>query len=217
MNGVYQHVITYNPCFCVIRHNIANICVTQLSLDSRTDLPKVRYATALDWFLLMSFFYCIATLLEFAGVHFFTKVGSGEIPATLNDYDDDYLEEDPDEYVPKMQAHVVSAAEAAAAADAADWEDVLDAADGGDGLTSDDDDDVGGVAANGKCGVGGDGDGTVTTKEPVGGMMKNKCGGQSRDGLICPIYSVSMCGRCNLIVECVLYLTLVALEIMRNI
>ena len=26
----------------------------------------------------MSFFYCIATLLEFAGVHYFTKVGSGE-------------------------------------------------------------------------------------------------------------------------------------------
>lgn len=32
----------------------------------------------------MSFFYCIATLLEFAGVHYFTKVGSGEIPI-LND------------------------------------------------------------------------------------------------------------------------------------
>lgn len=55
------------------------------SLDSRTDLPKVRYATALDWFLLMSFFYCIATLLEFAGVHYFTKLGSGEIPALLTD------------------------------------------------------------------------------------------------------------------------------------
>lgn len=55
------------------------------SLDSRTDLPKVRYATALDWFLLMSFFYCIATLLEFAGVHYFTKVGSGEIHALADD------------------------------------------------------------------------------------------------------------------------------------
>lgn len=55
------------------------------SLDSRTDLPKVRYATALDWFLLMSFFYCIATLLEFAGVHYFTKVGSGEIPEITDD------------------------------------------------------------------------------------------------------------------------------------
>ncbi|XP_071653113.1 uncharacterized protein [Temnothorax longispinosus] len=28
----------------------------------------------------MSFGYCIATLLEFAGIHYFTKVGSGEIP-----------------------------------------------------------------------------------------------------------------------------------------
>lgn len=57
----------------------------RFSLDSRTDLPKVRYATALDWFLLMSFFYCIATLLEFAGVHYFTKVGSGEIPEITED------------------------------------------------------------------------------------------------------------------------------------
>lgn len=45
----------------------------------------MRYATALDWFLLMSFFYCIATLLEFAGVHYFTKVGSGEIPEITDD------------------------------------------------------------------------------------------------------------------------------------
>ncbi|KAL0106942.1 hypothetical protein PUN28_015454 [Cardiocondyla obscurior] len=64
------------------------LTLSTISLDSRTDLPKVRYATALDWFLLMSFGYCIATLLEFAGVHYFTKVGSGEIPL-----DDDEWEE----------------------------------------------------------------------------------------------------------------------------
>lgn len=62
------------------------------SLDSRTDLPKVRYATALDWFLLMSFFYCIATLLEFAGVHYFTKVGSGEINTLTDDEWEDVAE-----------------------------------------------------------------------------------------------------------------------------
>lgn len=62
------------------------------SLDSRTDLPKVRYATALDWFLLMSFFYCIATLLEFAGVHFFTKVGSGEVSMLIDDEWEDLVE-----------------------------------------------------------------------------------------------------------------------------
>ena len=43
-------------------------------MDSRSDLPKVHYATALDWFIICSFLYCIASILEFAGVHYFTKV-----------------------------------------------------------------------------------------------------------------------------------------------
>ncbi|XP_055684188.1 gamma-aminobutyric acid receptor alpha-like [Lutzomyia longipalpis] len=64
------------------------LTLSTISLDSRKDLPKVRYATALDWFLLMSFFYCIATLLEFAGVHYFTKVGSGEIPVDEDEWED---------------------------------------------------------------------------------------------------------------------------------
>ncbi|KAL1506054.1 hypothetical protein ABEB36_005486 [Hypothenemus hampei] len=64
------------------------LTLSTISLDSRTDLPKVRYATALDWFLLMSFLYCIATLLEFAGVHYFTKVGSGEIPMDEDEWED---------------------------------------------------------------------------------------------------------------------------------
>ncbi|XP_015514821.1 gamma-aminobutyric acid receptor subunit alpha-1 isoform X1 [Neodiprion lecontei] len=69
------------------------LTLSTISLDSRTDLPKVKYATALDWFLLMSFFYCIATLLEFAGVHYFTKVGSGEFSVDEEDnWDDDFEE-----------------------------------------------------------------------------------------------------------------------------
>ncbi|XP_037938747.1 gamma-aminobutyric acid receptor alpha-like [Teleopsis dalmanni] len=71
----------------------AVLTLSTISLDSRTDLPKVKYATALDWFLLMSFLYCIATLLEFAGVHYFTKVGSGEIPASEDEWEN--IEEDP--------------------------------------------------------------------------------------------------------------------------
>ena len=35
---------------------------------------QVHYATALDWFIVCSFLYCMASLLEFAGVHYFTKV-----------------------------------------------------------------------------------------------------------------------------------------------
>ena len=50
------------------------LTLSTISLDSRTDLPKVHYATALDWFIICCFGYCIATLLEFAGVHYFTKV-----------------------------------------------------------------------------------------------------------------------------------------------
>lgn len=95
---LYLHQV-YVPCILIVilswvsfwihreaTSDRVGLCITTvltlstISLDSRTDLPKVRYATALDWFLLMSFFYCIATLLEFAGVHYFTKVGSGEIP-----------------------------------------------------------------------------------------------------------------------------------------
>lgn len=70
------------------------LTLSTISLDSRTDLPKVRYATALDCFLLMSFFYCIATLLEFAGVHYFTKVGSGEIQIADDDEWEDVDEAD---------------------------------------------------------------------------------------------------------------------------
>ncbi|XP_028968513.1 gamma-aminobutyric acid receptor alpha-like [Galendromus occidentalis] len=46
--------------------------------DTRTDLPKVPYPTALDWFVIMCFAFVMLTLLEYAGVHYFTKVGSGE-------------------------------------------------------------------------------------------------------------------------------------------
>ena len=48
-------------------------------MDTRDDLPKVPYATALDWFVIMCFGFVIGTLLEYAGVHYFTKIDSGEI------------------------------------------------------------------------------------------------------------------------------------------
>jgi len=57
----------------------AVLTLSTIALDSRTGLPKVHYATALDWFIICSFLYCMASLLEFAGVHYFTKVGSGEV------------------------------------------------------------------------------------------------------------------------------------------
>ena len=71
----------------------AVLTLSAISMDSRSDLPKVQYATmlyctvlycsvlqvqyatALDWFIICSFLYCLASILEFAGVHYFTKVG----------------------------------------------------------------------------------------------------------------------------------------------
>ncbi|XP_064482178.1 gamma-aminobutyric acid receptor alpha-like isoform X2 [Ornithodoros turicata] len=58
------------------------LTLSTFGLDTRTDLPKVPYPTSLDWFVIMCFSFVIFTLLEFAGVHYFTKVGSGEFPCT---------------------------------------------------------------------------------------------------------------------------------------
>ena len=52
--------------------------MTFLGLEARTDLPKVSYPTALDFFVFLSFAFIFATILQFAIVHYFTKYGSGE-------------------------------------------------------------------------------------------------------------------------------------------
>lgn len=52
--------------------------MTFLGLEARTDLPKVSYPTALDFFVFLSFVFIFATILQFAVVHYFTKYGSGE-------------------------------------------------------------------------------------------------------------------------------------------
>ena len=52
--------------------------MTFLGIDNRQDLPKVSYATALDIFVAVSFVFVLATVIQFAAVHFFTKYGTGE-------------------------------------------------------------------------------------------------------------------------------------------
>ena len=58
-------------------------------MDSSKDLPKVPYATSLDWFVLLCFGFVIASVLEFAGVHYFTKLDYGDMPP---DPKDEYLD-----------------------------------------------------------------------------------------------------------------------------
>lgn len=82
----------------------AVLTLSTFGLDSRSDLPRVSYATALDWYTVMCFLFVVFTLLEFAGVHYFTKVGTGEIPiieiddnwtkSSSNDEEDNMAEED---------------------------------------------------------------------------------------------------------------------------
>ncbi|CAH1102402.1 unnamed protein product [Psylliodes chrysocephalus] len=54
------------------------LTMTFLGLEARTNLPKVPYPTALDFFVFLSFSFIFATIIQFAVVHYFTKYGSGE-------------------------------------------------------------------------------------------------------------------------------------------
>ncbi|XP_071545500.1 gamma-aminobutyric acid receptor alpha-like [Panulirus ornatus] len=75
------------------------LTMTFLGLEARTDLPKVPYSTALDLFVWLSYGFIFATIIEFAFVHVFTKVGSGEVylsEASLEG-DSDEAEENEDE------------------------------------------------------------------------------------------------------------------------
>src|SRR6218665_2239689 len=61
-----------------------------LGIDNRGDLPKVSYSTALDYFVGVCFGFVLATILQFAGVHFFTKRNTGEtFDADDTDQDED--------------------------------------------------------------------------------------------------------------------------------
>lgn len=70
----------------------AVLTLVTISVDSRKDLPRVPYATALDLFIIMCFMYVIGSLLEFAGVHYFTKIGSGD--KTRDSDSDEWEDED---------------------------------------------------------------------------------------------------------------------------
>lgn len=72
------------------------LTMTFLGLEARTDLPKVPYPTALDFFVFLSFAFIFATIIQFAVVHYFTKYGSGEcyFSSDLSDTESSSEEED---------------------------------------------------------------------------------------------------------------------------
>ncbi|KAK8394448.1 hypothetical protein O3P69_006559 [Scylla paramamosain] len=72
------------------------LTMTFLGLEARTDLPKVSYSTALDLFVWLSYGFIFATIIEFAFVHLFTKVGSGEVYDWESSEDEDNNNDDND-------------------------------------------------------------------------------------------------------------------------
>lgn len=79
------------------------LTMTFLGLESRNNLPKVPYCTALDYFVAISFGFIFATIIQFAIVHYYTKVGSGEYyfppmvtEATSSEEEDDSRDNKPD-------------------------------------------------------------------------------------------------------------------------
>lgn len=85
--------------------------MTFLGLEARTDLPKVPYPTALDFFVFLSFAFIFATILQFAFVHYFTKYGSGECYFNAEDFlsesesDEDELLRDRSRHLSTCQNH----------------------------------------------------------------------------------------------------------------
>ncbi|XP_053671795.1 gamma-aminobutyric acid receptor alpha-like [Anopheles nili] len=72
------------------------LTMTFLGLEARTDLPKVPYPTALDFFVFLSFAFIFATIIQFAIVHYFTKYGSGECYFSVDELTSSSDEEDED-------------------------------------------------------------------------------------------------------------------------
>ncbi|XP_062849236.1 gamma-aminobutyric acid receptor subunit alpha-6a [Trichomycterus rosablanca] len=48
------------------------LTMTTLSISARSSLPKVAYATAMDWFIAVCFAFVASALVEFAAVNYFT-------------------------------------------------------------------------------------------------------------------------------------------------
>ena len=59
---------------CVLSPGVTTVLtMTTLSISARNSLPKVAYATAMDWFMAVCYAFVFSALIEFATVNYFTK------------------------------------------------------------------------------------------------------------------------------------------------
>uniref|UniRef100_A0A4W6FTK6 Gamma-aminobutyric acid receptor subunit alpha-2 n=1 Tax=Lates calcarifer TaxID=8187 RepID=A0A4W6FTK6_LATCA len=64
------------------------LTMTTLSISARNSLPKVAYATAMDWFIAVCYAFVFSALIEFATVNYFTKRGwAWDGKSVVNDKD----------------------------------------------------------------------------------------------------------------------------------
>lgn len=62
--------------FCYSPPGVTTVLtMTTLSISARNSLPKVAYATAMDWFIAVCYAFVFSALIEFATVNYFTKRG----------------------------------------------------------------------------------------------------------------------------------------------
>lgn len=62
-------------CLCFPAGVTTVLTMTTLSISARNSLPKVAYATAMDWFIAVCYAFVFSALIEFATVNYFTKRG----------------------------------------------------------------------------------------------------------------------------------------------
>lgn len=53
--------------------------MTTLSISARQSLPKVAYATAMDWFIAVCFAFVASALIEFAAVNYFATLQANRL------------------------------------------------------------------------------------------------------------------------------------------
>ena len=53
--------------------------MTTLSISARQSLPKVAYATAMDWFIAVCFAFVASALIEFAAVNYFATLDANRL------------------------------------------------------------------------------------------------------------------------------------------
>lgn len=55
------------------------LTMTTLSISARQSLPKVAYATAMDWFIAVCFAFVSSALVEFAAVNYFATLQANRL------------------------------------------------------------------------------------------------------------------------------------------